>query len=95
MDVNDLTIVLSNFGSTGCAWSQGSMDGDPTGTVDVDDLTIVLSNFGTTYGASSSISTLPEPTCIAMLFAFAVWAIAFRWRQRLARRRMRITAGRR
>ena len=29
VDVNDLTIVLSNFGSTGRAWSQGSMDGDP------------------------------------------------------------------
>jgi probable HAF family extracellular repeat protein len=39
VDINDLTIVLTDFGKTGCAWSQGCMDGDPTGTVDINDLT--------------------------------------------------------
>ena len=33
VDVNDLTIVLTNFGMTGRVWSQGCMDGDPAGTV--------------------------------------------------------------
>ena len=46
VDINDLTIVLANFGKTGCVWSQGCMDGDPIGTVDINDLTIVLTNFG-------------------------------------------------
>ena len=49
VDVNDLTIVLTNFGKTGATWSQGEFTGD--GTVDVNDLTIVLSNYGTTHGA--------------------------------------------
>ena len=68
VDVNDLTIVLSNFGQTGCAWSQGCMDGDPTGTVDVNDLTIVLSNFGKTY--SAGIAAVPEPAQRACLRAW-------------------------
>ena len=42
MDINDLTIVLANFGQTGMTWSQGEFTGD--GTVDVNDLTIVLAN---------------------------------------------------
>ena len=62
VDVNDLTIVLSHFNQTGCIWSQGSMDGDPTGRVDINDLTIVLSNFGqgTAVGAGN-LSAVPEP----------------------------------
>ena len=40
VDINDLTIVLSNFGKTGMAWSQGEFTG--SGTVDINDLTIVL-----------------------------------------------------
>jgi hypothetical protein len=81
VDINDLTIVLSNFGSTGCAWSQGCMDGDPTGTVDVNDLTIVLANFGTTYGASSNIKAVPEPSTITLLLASAACLLAFAWRR--------------
>ena len=46
VDVNDLTIVLSNYGRTGMTWSQGEFTGD--GKVDVNDLTIVLSNYGKT-----------------------------------------------
>ena len=49
VDVNDLTIVLSNFGQTGMSWSQGDFNGD--GRVDVYDLTIVLASFGSTAGA--------------------------------------------
>ena len=39
IDVNDLTIVLANFGQTGTAWSQGNFYGDAA--VDINDLTAV------------------------------------------------------
>jgi probable HAF family extracellular repeat protein len=64
VDINDLTIVLANFGQTGTAWSQGDFAGD--GTVDIDDLTIVLTNFG--YGVSAaSRARVPEPSALALL----------------------------
>jgi probable HAF family extracellular repeat protein len=74
VDVNDLTIVLTNFGKTGMSWSEGAMDGDPTGTVDVNDLTIVLSNFGGTAGAG--VAPVPEPSTMALL-AVAVGLLAW------------------
>ena len=63
VDINDLTIVLSDFGQTGCAWSQGCMAA--TGKVDINDLTIVLANFGTTY--STGMAAVPEPGMWAFL----------------------------
>jgi hypothetical protein len=85
VDVNDLTIVLANFGQTGCAWSQGCMDGDPTGTVDVNDLTIVLANYNQTFGSGSSgiavASAVPEPSCVIVLGIGAVSLLAFAWRR--------------
>jgi hypothetical protein len=84
VDINDLTIVLTNFGQTGMTWSQGCMDGDPTGTVDINDLTIVLSNFGTTYTASSNIKAVPEPSTLALMLASAVCLVMWVWRRRSA-----------
>jgi hypothetical protein len=81
VDINDLTIVLSSFGQTGCAWSQGCMDGDPTGKVDINDLTIVLSSFGTTYTAAG-IKAVPEPSCLALIGIGAVALLAFARRRR-------------
>jgi hypothetical protein len=70
VDVNDLTIVLSHFGQTGCAWSQGCMDGDPTGTVDVNDLTIVLTNFGNSVGSAAfGTGAVPEPSALVLIGA--------------------------
>ena len=64
VDINDLTIVLTNFGQTGMAWSQGDFIGDDT--VDIDDLTIVLSNYG--YGVTApSPAPVPEPSALALL----------------------------
>ena len=57
VDINDLTIVLANFGQTGMAWSQGDFTGDPT--VDINDLTIVLSNYG--YGVRPPPASMPSP----------------------------------
>ena len=57
VDINDLTIVLANFGQTGMAWSQGDFTGD--GTVDMNNLTIVLANYG--YGVTAP-SPPPSPS---------------------------------
>ena len=68
VDVNDLTIVLTNFGKSGGTWSQGCMDGDPTGTVDINDLTIVLANFGQTAGSTgNAIVAVPEPSALVLI----------------------------
>jgi probable HAF family extracellular repeat protein len=73
VDINDLTIVLANFGQTGMAWSQGDFIGD--GTVDVNDLTVVLANFG--YGVTAaSPARVPEPSALALL-ALAACATGF------------------
>jgi formylglycine-generating enzyme required for sulfatase activity len=68
VDINDLTIVLTDYDKTAMAWSQGDFTGD--GTVDVNDLSIVLANFGTTYGPAG-LAALPEPSSF-LLIAFAV-----------------------
>jgi formylglycine-generating enzyme required for sulfatase activity len=86
VDVNDLTIVLTNFGSTGRSWSQGCMDGDPTGTVDVNDLTIVLSNFGTTYTAGA-LGAVPEPASVLLVAAGLASVLAYAWRKTEVNRR--------
>ena len=64
VDVNDLTIVLSNFGQSGMTWSQGEFTG--SGTVDINDLTVLLSNFG---GAAAGITAVPEPATIVLISA--------------------------
>jgi T5SS/PEP-CTERM-associated repeat protein len=66
VDVNDLTIVLTNFGQTGMTWSQGEFTGD--GTVDINDLTIVLANYGRTAAASAaSPAPVPEPGTLILV----------------------------
>lgn len=46
VDLTDLAIILSHFGTTGGApYSQGNLDGD--GDVDLTDLALLLTNFGT------------------------------------------------
>ena len=75
VDINDLTIVLANFGKTGSAWSQGCMDSDPAGKVDINDLTIVLANFGEKLrDVGSGLAAVPEPSA---LFCSASASLAF------------------
>ena len=62
MDINDLTITLSNFGQTGMTWSQGNFTYD--GRIDINDLTIVLTNFDRSSAAPPSVAgfaSVPEP----------------------------------
>jgi hypothetical protein len=79
VDVNDLTIVLSNFGRTGMTWSQGEFTGD--GTVDVNDLTIVLAHYGQTGSASGSFSAVPEPTSLVLAGVGSICLVALAWRR--------------
>jgi len=48
VDLDDLNIVLTNFGSAVAAGTNGDLDGN--GAVDLDDLNLVLTNFGTNCG---------------------------------------------
>ena len=73
VDINDLTIVLSEFGQTGMTWSQGDFNGD--GKVDINDLTIVLANFGATYAAAPGVKAVPEPSSLALLLLLAAPAV--------------------
>ena len=59
VDVNDLTIVLTNFDQTGMTWSQGDFNSDDK--VDVNDLTILLSHFGQSISTAAGVSAVPEP----------------------------------
>ena len=69
VDINDLTIVLANYGKTGMGWTEGEFTGD--GTVDINDLTIVLANYGKTDGASIAVAPVPEPSTV-LLAAFGL-----------------------
>jgi hypothetical protein len=78
VDINDLTIVLANFGQTGITWSQGEFTGD--GTVDINDLTIVLANFGQTAGASAAgLAAVPEPGTLVLVVASLLGMLASAW----------------
>jgi probable HAF family extracellular repeat protein len=80
VDINDLTIVLTNLGKTGMTWSQGDFTGD--GTVSTDDITIVLANYyhGVTV---AGIKPVPEPSCAVLLALGAIGLLGFAWRKRI------------
>ena len=78
VDINDLTIVLTNYNQAGAAWSQGDFNGD--GNVDINDLTIVLANYGSTAG--SGIKAVPEPSCLVLLASVLAGLLAYAWRKR-------------
>ena len=82
VDINDLTIVLTNFGKTGTGWTQGDFTGD--GTVDINDLTIVLTHFGQSLGSSAGpgIGVVPEPAGLLLLAAGLAGLLAYAWRRR-------------
>ena len=86
VNINDLTIVLANYGQNGTMWSQGEFTGD--GTVDINDLTIVLAHYGQSLGSSAGgMAAVPEPSVITLLLAGAVSVLGYGWRQRRAGQR--------
>ena len=66
VDINDLTIVLSNYGQTGATWSQGNFTG--SGTVDINDLTIVLANYDP-ISSPAGTRAVPEPGALLLFGA--------------------------
>jgi hypothetical protein len=65
VDINDLTIVLTNYGRTDMTWTLGDFTGD--GTVDINDLTIVLANYGWTGTYEGVMKDVPEPSTVVLL----------------------------
>ena len=65
VDINDLTIVPTNFGQTGMTWGQGDFIGD--GRVDINDLTIVLTSFGYAVTAACGLAAVPEPSALVLI----------------------------
>ena len=65
VDINDLTIVLSNYGKTGMTWGKGDFNYD--GKVDINDLTIVLAHYGQTLASPAvAASLVPEPASLLL-----------------------------
>ena len=81
VDVNDLTIVLTNFGKTaGMSWETGDFSGD--GKVDINDLTDVLANFSRNVWTAAGVGTVPEPSCVILLGISVIGLIGYAWRRR-------------
>lgn len=72
VDLADLGILASHWGTTSGSWDLGDFDGDDD--VDLTDLSLLASNFGTTLG----MHMVPEPTALALL---ALGGLAMRRRR--------------
>ncbi len=83
----DLSLLLTNFGNAGAAWTAGDFTGD--GIVDDADLSLLLTNFGgdvrslfSSTGLSTNASTIPEPASGAVLALCGMLMLARRRRCR-------------
>jgi hypothetical protein len=84
VDINDLTIVLANYGMSGSpldvTYAQGDFNGD--GRVDINDLTIVLANYNQSIGSSAAgMAAVPEPGALALVAAGLAGLVACAWRK--------------
>ena len=81
VDINDLTIVLTNYNQTaGMSWT-GDFNND--GKVDINDLTIVLTHYNQSTGLSAGggLSAVPEPSILLLATGlFGLLTLARRWR---------------
>jgi hypothetical protein len=88
VDINDLTIVLTNYGLSGSpldvTYSEGDFTGD--GMVDINDLTIVLAHYGNTIGSSpAGMAAVPEPSILVLAAAGLAGLLACACRSRETR----------
>ena len=84
VDINDLTVILTNYGKTtgSDGWMLGDFNGDSE--VDVNDLSIVLTNYGQSLGSSmAGTTTAPEPSTIVLLGIGLIGLLGFLRRERL------------
>ncbi len=81
VDINDLTIVLSNYNKTGMGWASGEFTGD--GKVDINDLTIVLAHYNDSVGAAAGgLAAVPEPSVLLLMAGALAGMLAYVWRRR-------------
>jgi hypothetical protein len=86
VDINDLTIVLADFGRTGQTWNHGDFNGD--GRVDINDLTVVLAKFGRSLGSvAGGVASVPEPPTVVLLAALSSGLLVFTTQGGMPRRR--------
>ena len=83
VDINDLTIVLGHYSTSGSplnvTYSEGDFTGD--GRVDINDLTIVLANYNQSIASSAAgMAPVPEPSCLVLLGVGVAGLLAFAWR---------------
>jgi hypothetical protein len=79
VDINDLTIVLTNYGQSGANWLTGDFDG--SGTVDINDLTIVLANYNQN-GSATGLAAVPEPASLLVAAGGLIGLLAVVWRRK-------------
>ncbi len=84
VDINDLTVVLAHYGTSGSplnvTYSEGDFNGD--GRVDINDLTIVLAHYNQSIGSSAAgMAPVPEPSCVVLLGVGVASLLAFAWRR--------------
>ncbi len=85
VDINDLTIVLANYNTSGSpldvTYSEGDFNGD--GRVDINDLTIVLAHYNQSIGSSAAdMAAVPEPGSLALVAAGLIGLLACAWQKR-------------
>ena len=76
---DDLTIILTNWGSSGMTREQGDLTGE--GFVGGDDYTEVLTYWGTGIGLGAVLASVPEPVSLTLLSAAALALAAARRRR--------------
>jgi streptogramin lyase len=77
VDINDLSVVLTNYDRSGINWAQGDFNGD--GTVNISDLSNVLTNYDKTAGATAGFRAVPEPTSLSLLVMLVVALLGGGW----------------
>jgi probable HAF family extracellular repeat protein len=77
VDINDLTIVLTDYNQTGMRWGTGDFNGD--NKVDINDLTVVLTHYNQTFSGSSAggLAAVPEPGSLVLLAAGLIGVLAY------------------